>query len=157
MPNLVVKEGTQLGAPPSETDEEEHAEHSEMTRKIVDLLVEMVECADILVLNKADRLAQQDLAALEDIVRQFNPMATVQACEYGKVSRDRVCLCVLCVSVSVSVPVCLSVFKFACVCVCVYIYIHVCACVRACVCVCMHTYMCVRACVHVCVYACIHT
>jgi G3E family GTPase len=84
MPDLVVKAGTQLGAAPAD-DGEEAGEHAEMSRRIVDLLVEMVECADVVLLNKADRLAQADMAALDGIVRQFNPSATVHQCRFGKV------------------------------------------------------------------------
>ena len=53
-------------------------------RAVVDLLVEQVECADVVVLNKADLVAPAQLAALRGIVEALNPNAIVHACEFGE-------------------------------------------------------------------------
>lgn len=55
-------------------------------RPVVDLLVEQVECADFVVLNKTDLLqGSEQLEQLVSIVSMFNPLATVIPCERGKV------------------------------------------------------------------------
>jgi G3E family GTPase len=56
----------------------------------VDLLVEQVECADFVLLNKVDLLPGgmegEALEQLSAIVSSLNPLATVIACEQAKVS-----------------------------------------------------------------------
>eukprot|EP00210_Caulerpa_lentillifera_P007788 g7432.t1 len=54
-------------------------------RPVVDLLVEQVECSDIVVLNKADTLDAKKLETLKPIVTSLNPMAYVVAVTFGKV------------------------------------------------------------------------
>lgn len=58
-------------------------------RPVVDLLVEQVECADFILLNKVDLLpggAQGEaLEQLSAIVSSLNPLATVIACEQAQV------------------------------------------------------------------------
>eukprot|EP00195_Chlamydomonas_chlamydogama_P007941 CAMPEP_0202896436 /NCGR_PEP_ID=MMETSP1392-20130828/5445_1 /ASSEMBLY_ACC=CAM_ASM_000868 /TAXON_ID=225041 /ORGANISM="Chlamydomonas chlamydogama, Strain SAG 11-48b" /LENGTH=565 /DNA_ID=CAMNT_0049581799 /DNA_START=114 /DNA_END=1811 /DNA_ORIENTATION=- len=55
-------------------------------RPVVDLLVEQVECADYVVLNKTDMLADEEKQAqLVAIVSSLNPLATVIPCTQGKV------------------------------------------------------------------------
>eukprot|EP00960_Hanusia_phi_P031976 749592-Hanusia_phi.AAC.2 len=61
-------------------------------RKVVDLLVEQVECADLIVLNKDDRVDDQKRLALKNIVSALNPKADIVHCEYGKIALDRVFL-----------------------------------------------------------------
>jgi G3E family GTPase len=59
-------------------------------RPVVDLLVEQVECADFVLLNKVDLLPGgtegEALEQLSAIVSSLNPLATVIACEQAKVS-----------------------------------------------------------------------
>lgn len=59
-------------------------------RKVVDLLVEQVECADFLILNKMDRMTSDSAAALEGTVATINPTAAVICCEFGKVPLETV-------------------------------------------------------------------
>ncbi|KAF6258022.1 CobW/HypB/UreG domain-containing protein [Scenedesmus sp. NREL 46B-D3] len=58
-------------------------------RPVVDLLVEQVECADFVLLNKVDLLPGgtdgEALEQLSAIVSSLNPLATVIACEQAKV------------------------------------------------------------------------
>ena len=54
-------------------------------RPVVDLLVEQVECADVLVLNKADTVDEARMTALNAVVAALNPLATVTAASWGKV------------------------------------------------------------------------
>lgn len=54
-------------------------------RTVVDLLVEQMECADVIVLNKADLVAPRDLAFLEGIIRTFNPHAEIVRAHFGQV------------------------------------------------------------------------
>ncbi|GBF95172.1 hypothetical protein Rsub_07885 [Raphidocelis subcapitata] len=63
-------------------------------RPVVDLLVEQVECADFVLLNKADLAPGgpegDGIAQLGAIVASLNPLATVLACTHGKVDLQRV-------------------------------------------------------------------
>lgn len=63
-------------------------------RPVVDLLVEQVECADFVLLNKADLSPGgpegDGMVQLGAIVSSLNPLATVIACEHGKVPLERV-------------------------------------------------------------------
>ncbi|EKX54518.1 hypothetical protein GUITHDRAFT_99995 [Guillardia theta CCMP2712] len=67
-------------------------QHIDSTRRIVDLLVEMIECADFLILNKCDRVSSSRMenvkSALSEIVSNFNPTASVVTCSWGKVPLD---------------------------------------------------------------------
>jgi G3E family GTPase len=60
-------------------------------RPVVDLLVEQVECADFVLLNKVDLLPGgtegEALEQLSAIVSSLNPLATVIACEQAKVTQ----------------------------------------------------------------------
>eukprot|EP00879_Flechtneria_rotunda_P014044 GHRR01014672.1.p1 GENE.GHRR01014672.1~~GHRR01014672.1.p1 ORF type:complete len:355 (+),score=130.74 GHRR01014672.1:1365-2429(+) len=63
-------------------------------RPVVDLLVEQIECADFVLLNKVDLLPAglegEDLQQLRAVVSSLNPLATVIACEQAKVPLERV-------------------------------------------------------------------
>jgi G3E family GTPase len=59
-------------------------------RMLVDLLVEQVEFADVLVLNKADLLPPEDLDRLAGILATFNPGAKIVAAAHGRVELDAV-------------------------------------------------------------------
>ena len=63
----------------------------EVERKVVDLLTEQVECADIVVLNKIDRV--EDAAqrkALNGMVAALNPSASIFEASFGKIPMHEV-------------------------------------------------------------------
>jgi G3E family GTPase len=60
------------------------------TRLLVDLLVEQVEFADVIVLNKADLLSEAELGRLAGIIATFNPRAEIIASAHGQVPLSRV-------------------------------------------------------------------
>lgn len=59
-------------------------------RNIADLLVDQVEFANILVLNKIDLVTEEEASRLEAILRHLNPDATFVRCEHGKVPLDAI-------------------------------------------------------------------
>eukprot|EP00903_Cladosiphon_okamuranus_P018046 g16607.t1 len=59
-------------------------------RAVVDLLVEQVECADVLVLNKMDTLDESNQELLTGILLALNPHAKVIGCTYGNVRLEDV-------------------------------------------------------------------
>ncbi|RUL82798.1 zinc metallochaperone GTPase ZigA [Tautonia sociabilis] len=54
-------------------------------RTISDLLVEQVEFADVLVLNKVDRVSPDELARVEALLRRLNPTAELVHSTFGRV------------------------------------------------------------------------
>lgn len=54
-------------------------------RAIPDLLVDQVECANLLVLNKMDSIAADGAARLEEILRKLNPKARIVHSIFGKI------------------------------------------------------------------------
>ena len=54
-------------------------------RMLVDLLVEQVEFADVLVLNKSDLLGREEMDRLAGILATFNPGARIVASSFGQV------------------------------------------------------------------------
>ncbi|WP_257455693.1 zinc metallochaperone GTPase ZigA [Archangium lipolyticum] len=59
-------------------------------RTVVDLLVEQVEFADVLVLNKTDLVLPEQLGELESILRQLNPGARLVRVQHGRVPLSEV-------------------------------------------------------------------
>jgi G3E family GTPase len=59
-------------------------------RMLVDLLVEQVEFADVIVVNKTDLLPEPELRRLESILATFNPGAEIVRASHGLVPLDRV-------------------------------------------------------------------
>ncbi|MBN2303351.1 MAG: GTP-binding protein [Anaerolineae bacterium] len=59
-------------------------------RSIADLLVEQVEFADVIVLNKTDLASADDLARLDSFLRRLNPNARLIRAEQGRVPLDQV-------------------------------------------------------------------
>jgi G3E family GTPase len=57
----------------------------EDTRLLVDLLVEQVEFADVIVVNKADTVSEADFGRLAGILATFNPRAEIIASVQGQV------------------------------------------------------------------------
>lgn len=58
----------------------------EDTRNVADLLIDQVEFANVLILNKTDRLGAQELERLRMLLRKLNPKARLIAAQYGDVS-----------------------------------------------------------------------
>jgi G3E family GTPase len=54
-------------------------------RSVVDLLVDQVEFADVLVLNKADLAHPHDLERTEALLRTLNPEAQIVRSSFGQV------------------------------------------------------------------------
>lgn len=54
-------------------------------RAISDLLVDQVECANVLVLNKMDLIAEDDAARVEGILRRLNAKARIVRSTFGKI------------------------------------------------------------------------
>jgi G3E family GTPase len=52
----------------------------------VDLLVEQVEFANVIILNKMDRIAPSHVGAVEAIIRKLNPDAKIIRSEFSRVS-----------------------------------------------------------------------
>ena len=55
-------------------------------RQLVDLLVEQIECADVLVLNKMDQVDAKQQGVLREVSHSLNPKSTTVAVEFGKVA-----------------------------------------------------------------------
>ncbi|WP_019534309.1 GTP-binding protein [Paenibacillus ginsengihumi] len=55
------------------------------TRDVVDLLISQIEFCDVLLLNKCDLVAEEELAALERMLRKLQPRATIVRTTYGQV------------------------------------------------------------------------
>jgi len=62
----------------------------EDTRTVVDLLVEQVEFADVIVVNKADLISPEDLGFLKTMLRRLNAKAQIVTGEFGKVPLDQI-------------------------------------------------------------------
>jgi G3E family GTPase len=54
-------------------------------RKLVDLLIEQIEFADVIILNKTDLVSPNEVGALKGIITKFNPGAKIICSEFGKV------------------------------------------------------------------------
>lgn len=59
-------------------------------RTVVDLLNEQIEFCDVIVVNKADLVSQEDLQRLIAILNTLNPRARIVPAEFGKVDLDQV-------------------------------------------------------------------
>jgi G3E family GTPase len=62
----------------------------EDTRNVVDLLVDQVEFANVLLLNKCDRMEPEELLAVEGILRNLNPHADLIRVSHGQVKPARI-------------------------------------------------------------------
>jgi G3E family GTPase len=56
------------------------------TRTLAELLIDQVEFADVIILNKTDLVTAESLARLEAIVRQLNPSAKIIHAQFGAVA-----------------------------------------------------------------------
>ena len=59
-------------------------------RTVVDLLIEQVEFADVIILNKVDLVSPADMHQLTGIIKMFNTQARIVVSEFGKVAIDQV-------------------------------------------------------------------
>jgi G3E family GTPase len=59
-------------------------------RNIVDLLIDQIEFATVILLNKCDLATPEDLDAIETFLQELNPFATIQRCEHGAVPLNQV-------------------------------------------------------------------
>ncbi|OBC04511.1 cobalamin biosynthesis protein CobW [Mycobacterium sp. 852013-50091_SCH5140682] len=59
-------------------------------RSVADLLVDQVEFADVILLNKTDLVGEQRLGAVEAVVRRLNPTATLIHTDHGVVDLGEV-------------------------------------------------------------------
>ncbi|MEO0508471.1 MAG: GTP-binding protein [Verrucomicrobiota bacterium] len=55
-------------------------------RPLEELLMEQIECADLILLNKADQVNASDADRLESYLRSLNNRAEVQRCAFGKIN-----------------------------------------------------------------------
>lgn len=60
-------------------------------RPVVDLLVEQIECADYIILNKIDQLDAAQLESLKGIAASLNPLSRVRAALHNLVCMLLVC------------------------------------------------------------------
>lgn len=58
---------------------------AEGRRPVFELMVEQVECADLLVVNKSDLLGEDELAGIEEVLRGLNARAEIVRAERGRV------------------------------------------------------------------------
>jgi G3E family GTPase len=68
------------------TDRSELGAEKEDQRSIVNLLVDQIEVANVLILNKVDLVTQEDLDSLKSILKKLNPGAKVIETEFGVTS-----------------------------------------------------------------------
>lgn len=55
------------------------------TREVVDLLIDQIEFCDVLILNKCDRVGEQELDELEKVLRALQPSAKIIRASHGNV------------------------------------------------------------------------
>jgi G3E family GTPase len=65
-----------------------HVALSSATRPVFELMIEQVECADLVVLNKADLVDRTGMAELETIIRGLNERAEIVTAERGQLSAE---------------------------------------------------------------------
>nr|WP_150959931.1 GTP-binding protein [Aneurinibacillus sp. XH2] len=65
--------------------ERRQAVNEDDTRDVVDLLIDQIEFCDVLILNKCDMVAEEDLEELEQVLRKLQPRARLIRTVQGKV------------------------------------------------------------------------
>ncbi len=63
---------------------------SEDERTLSDLLIDQVEFADVIVINKTDTVSSGELMRLESVLRILNPAARIVHAQYGRVPLDHI-------------------------------------------------------------------
>ena len=63
---------------------------SEDTRSIANLIVDQIEFADIIVLNKIDLVGQDKISEAESVIKALNPEAEIIRTAMGKIAPDRI-------------------------------------------------------------------
>ena len=90
---ITVVDATSLPAMLESTEslhDRELAAGEDDVRHLSELLVDQIECASVIVLNKLDRATTAQREEAERIVRTLNPGARIVATEFGKVPLDAV-------------------------------------------------------------------
>lgn len=64
--------------------------NAEDERNLSDLLLDQIEFANVIVLNKIDRITPEDAARLDAVIEQLNPSAKIIRSNYGKVPLENV-------------------------------------------------------------------
>lgn len=59
-------------------------------RRMTDLLVDQIEFANVIVVNKADQVSEEEMAELSAMMRKLNPGALVIPASHGKVPLDQI-------------------------------------------------------------------
>ncbi|GKU80661.1 GTP-binding protein [Niallia sp. NCCP-28] len=59
-------------------------------REVADLLIDQIEFADVILLNKADLVSENKLHELKAVLQKFNPGARIVESEYSRVPLDQV-------------------------------------------------------------------
>ena len=81
---LAVAEGAQgISQSPADTSDQALG-----MRSVTDLLLEQVECADVIIINKIDLLVdlKNDLERVKSIIQSINPIARIEICSHGLVA-----------------------------------------------------------------------
>ncbi|NGQ95414.1 GTP-binding protein [Brevibacillus sp. SYP-B805] len=60
------------------------------TREVVDLLIDQIEFCDVLILNKCDLVAEEELAELERVLRKLQPTARFIRTSHGKIDPKQI-------------------------------------------------------------------
>lgn len=77
------------GSPDSLVDRAQARDESD-DRCVVDLLVDQVEFADVIVLNKADLASPEELHQVEGVIKALNPRAEIVPATFGSVPLERI-------------------------------------------------------------------
>jgi G3E family GTPase len=64
--------------------------NDEDDRTIVDLLIDQVEFADVIILNKTDLLPTQKIHVVEELIRKLNPSAEIIHSQFGRVKPSKI-------------------------------------------------------------------
>jgi G3E family GTPase len=60
------------------------------TREVVDLLIEQIEFANVILLNKVDLISPEDAKELEGVLKKLNPEAKIIQTTFGRVPLDEI-------------------------------------------------------------------
>ncbi|QCT74750.1 GTP-binding protein [Macrococcoides canis] len=60
------------------------------TREVIDLLIDQIEFANVILLNKTDLVHQEDVNELRALIHQSNPEALIYETEHSKIEMDKI-------------------------------------------------------------------